>query len=85
VDDVVLVNTRGEATETTIANLAVRVDGRWVTPPRDAGLLGGTYREVLVREGRLEERSVPVDALRSAEAIALVSSVRGWREAVLVP
>ncbi len=85
VDDVVLVNTRGEATETTIANLAVRVDGRWVTPPRDAGLLGGTYREVLVREGRLEERTVPVDALRSAEAIALVSSVRGWREAVLVP
>lgn len=84
-DDVVLVNTRGEATETTIANLAVRVGGRWVTPPRDAGLLGGTYREVLVREGHLEERSVPVDALRSAEAIALVSSVRGWREAVLVP
>ncbi len=48
VDDVVLVNTRGEVTETTIANLAVRLGGRWVTPPRAAGLLGGTYREVLV-------------------------------------
>jgi para-aminobenzoate synthetase / 4-amino-4-deoxychorismate lyase len=85
VEDVVLVNTRGEATETTIANLAVRMGGRWVTPPRDAGLLAGTYREVLVREGRLEERPVTIEELRSVEAIALVSSVRGWREAVLVP
>lgn len=85
VDDVVLVNTRGEATETTIANLAVRLGGGWVTPPRDAGLLGGTYREALVREGRLQERPVPIGTLRSAEAIALVSSVRGWREGVLVP
>ena len=33
-DDVVLVNTEGELTETTVANLAVRLDGRWWTPPR---------------------------------------------------
>ncbi|HEU4354862.1 MAG TPA: chorismate-binding protein [Actinomycetota bacterium] len=85
VDDVVLVNIRGEATETTIANLAIRLDAGWVTPPRDAGLLAGTYREALVREGRLREAPVPIGALRSAEAIALVSSVRGWRKAVLVP
>ena len=85
VEDVVLVNTRGEVTETTIANLAARIDGRWFTPPRDGGLLGGTYREVLVREGRLEERPITIEELRAAEAIALVSSVRGWREAVLVP
>jgi len=85
VEDVVLVNTRGEVTETTIANLAVRLGGRWFTPPRDAGLLGGTYREVLVREGGLEERPITIEELRAAEALALVSSVRGWREAVLVP
>jgi len=85
VEDVVLVNTRGEVTETTIANLAVRLEGRWVTPLRGSGLLAGTYREVLVREGRLEERPVRIEELRSAGGLALVSSVRGWREAVLVP
>ena len=85
VEDVVLVNTRGEVTETTIANLAVRLEGRWVTPLRGSGLLAGTYREVLVREGRLEERPVRIEELRSAGELALVSSVRGWREAVLVP
>jgi para-aminobenzoate synthetase/4-amino-4-deoxychorismate lyase len=84
VDDILLVNDRGEVTESTIANLAVRFDGVWVTPPVDAGLLPGTYRTVLLREGRLIERLVTVDELRSAGELALVSSVRGWRPAVLV-
>jgi para-aminobenzoate synthetase/4-amino-4-deoxychorismate lyase len=85
VDDVVLVNMDGEVTETTIANIAVRLEGTWVTPPREAGLLAGTYREVLLREGRLIERRMTVEEFRHAKEIALVSSVRGWREAVLVP
>ena len=82
-DDVILVNVRGEVTESTIANLAARIDGVWVTPPRGSGLLGGTYREVLLREGRLTEQPITVEELMAAEAIALVSSVRGWREGVL--
>ena len=84
VDDVLLVNDRGEVTESTIANLAVRLDGVWVTPPVDAGLLPGTYRNVLLREGRMTERPVTVDELRGAVELALVSSVRGWRPAALV-
>ncbi len=85
VEDVLLVNDRGQVTESTIANLAVRLEGEWVTPPIDAGLLPGTYRTVLVQEGRLTERPVSMDDLRGAEELALVSSVRGWRPAVLVP
>jgi para-aminobenzoate synthetase/4-amino-4-deoxychorismate lyase len=84
VDDVLLVNDRGEVTESTIANLAVRLDGVWVTPPVDAGLLPGTYRNVLLRDGRMTERPVTVDELRGAGELALVSSVRGWRPAALV-
>lgn len=85
VDDVVLVNTRGEVTESTIANLAVRLEGRWVTPPLDAGLLAGTYRSVLLREGSVTERPVRISELVAAEEVALVSSVRGWRPAEIVP
>ena len=33
----------------------------------------------------LEERPIAIETFRSAEAIALVSSVRGWRDAELVP
>jgi para-aminobenzoate synthetase/4-amino-4-deoxychorismate lyase len=85
VDDVILVNTQGEVTESTVANLAVRFDGVWVTPPVASGLLPGSYRAVLVREGALEERPVMVRELRAAQEVALLSSTRGWRAAVVVP
>jgi len=85
VDDVILRNDRGEVTESTIANLAVELDGVWVTPPIGSGLLPGTYRAVLLREGRLKERPLTVKDLKRATGIALVSSARGWRPATLVP
>jgi para-aminobenzoate synthetase/4-amino-4-deoxychorismate lyase len=47
-------------------------------------LLAGTYRAVLLREGRLRERTIRVEELDEAGGLALVSSVRGWRPAVLV-
>jgi para-aminobenzoate synthetase/4-amino-4-deoxychorismate lyase len=84
-EDVLLVNTDGRVTESTIANVAVRIGGEWWTPPIEDGLLPGTYREVLVRDGRLRERSLEVADVRRADAVALVSSVRGWREAVVLP
>ncbi|HEX6330576.1 MAG TPA: aminodeoxychorismate synthase component I [Actinomycetota bacterium] len=84
VDDVILVNSRGVVTESTIANLAVSIEGRWVTPPLDSGLLPGTYRAVLLREGTLVERPVAIEELLGAAEVALVSSTRGWRPAVVV-
>lgn len=84
VDDVILVNSRGMVTESTIANLAVSIEGRWVTPPLDSGLLPGTYRAVLLREGTLVERPVAIEELLGAAEVALVSSTRGWRPAVVV-
>jgi para-aminobenzoate synthetase / 4-amino-4-deoxychorismate lyase len=85
VDDVVLVNDRGEVTESTIANVAVRLGDAWFTPPLGSGLLAGTYRAVLLREGRLRERTIRMEELGDAGGLALVNSVRGWRPAVLVP
>ena len=78
-DDVLLVNDRGEVTESTIANVAVSLNGRWVTPPLDAGLLPGIGREVALEEGRLEEATIRVEELTRAEEIELVSDNRGHR------
>ena len=83
-DDVVLVNDRGEVTETTIANLAVRLDGRWWTPPTASGCLPGVERGRLLEIGTLHERVLCVADLHAADDIALVSSLRGWRPAALV-
>lgn len=83
-DDVVLVNEHGQVTETTIANLVVRLDGTWFTPPVQCGCLPGVERGRLVREGRLTERVLTVADLRANQGLALVSSLRGWRRASLV-
>jgi para-aminobenzoate synthetase / 4-amino-4-deoxychorismate lyase len=82
-DDVLLVNDRGEVTESTIANVAVLIDGRWWTPPLDCGLLPGIGREVAIEEGRLAERRIRTEEVRSGAELALVSDTRGWRRAVL--
>ena len=82
-DDVVLVGPGDEVTETTIANLAVKLGGRWWTPPLEAGLLPGCERAALLDEGALAERRISVDDLQRAEEVAVLSSVRPWRRAVL--
>ena len=83
VDDTLLVNTRGQITETSVANVAVKLDGRWWTPPLDAGLLPGTERAALLADGTLLERPIDVDEASGAAELAVISSVRGWRRAAL--
>jgi para-aminobenzoate synthetase/4-amino-4-deoxychorismate lyase len=83
IDDVVLWNEHREVTESTIASLAVHLDGRWWTPPLAAGLLPGVERGRLIDLGVLRERDITIDELLHADGVALVNSLRGWREASL--
>jgi para-aminobenzoate synthetase / 4-amino-4-deoxychorismate lyase len=82
--DVIMVNKLGDVTESAVANLAVRLDGRWWTPPVDCGLLAGIGRAQAMAEGRLEERRIRVGELAGAQELALVSDLRGWRSARLI-
>ncbi|HWF33751.1 MAG TPA: chorismate-binding protein, partial [Solirubrobacteraceae bacterium] len=83
VDDVLLWNEHGQVTESTTANLAVRLEGRWWTPSLASGLLPGVERGRLLELGVLREREIAVEELADAEEIALVNSLRGWRPAQL--
>jgi para-aminobenzoate synthetase/4-amino-4-deoxychorismate lyase len=83
VDDVILVNEREEVTEGTIANLVAELDGEMLTPPLECGLLPGTMRAHLLREGRIREGLVRVGDLPRCTGLWLVNSVRGWRRATL--
>ncbi|WP_218974743.1 chorismate-binding protein [Streptomyces sp. NP160] len=82
-DEVVWTNERGEVCEASTANLAVRLDGRWWTPPVECGLLPGVLRERLLDSGQLELRVLHPDDLRRADGLAVLSSLRGWRPARL--
>lgn len=82
-DDVVLVNERGECTEVTIANLAVRCGSTWLTPPLSSGCLPGVERAKLLEDGALEEAVLRPEVLESADELAVFNSLRGWQRATL--
>jgi para-aminobenzoate synthetase/4-amino-4-deoxychorismate lyase len=82
-DDVLLLNERGEVTESTIANLVIEHDGRKLTPARACGLLAGVFREELLARGEIVEAVVTPDDVRRASNLWLINSVRGWLPAAL--
>ena len=77
-DDVLLWNTDGQVTESTIANLVVRFGDSLHTPPVEAGLLPGTMRAELLQTGRIVEREIRLEQLAQADEVFLINSVRGW-------
>ena len=82
--DTVLWNAEGEFTECTRGNVAMLIDGRWVTPPLACGLLPGVGRALALREGRVSEAVVRVEALPSVRGWAFLNSLRGWIGAEMV-
>ncbi|MBV8380266.1 MAG: bifunctional anthranilate synthase component I family protein/class IV aminotransferase, partial [Paucibacter sp.] len=82
--DVILWNEAGELTECSFGNLALRLDGRWLTPRLGAGLLPGVMREQLLREGRIHEARLTREDLARAEGLAFFNSLRGWLDAILL-
>jgi para-aminobenzoate synthetase / 4-amino-4-deoxychorismate lyase len=84
-DDVVFWNERGEITESSNANVVIRHNGKYWTPPIDSGLLPGTFRAELLSRGEIEERIIYKDELREAESVFLINSVRRWMPASLLP
>jgi para-aminobenzoate synthetase/4-amino-4-deoxychorismate lyase len=78
--DVLLFNARGEVTESTVANVAVEIDGGFFTPPVACGLLPGTCRAWLLATGVLRERAIAVSDLPRARRVCLFNAVRGLHE-----
>ena len=74
-DDVVLVNTEGELTETTIANLAVGLGRPWWTPPRSARAAARLERAALLEDGTLAGAARSGGRPDGADGLAVLSSV----------
>ncbi|MDF7808094.1 aminodeoxychorismate synthase component I [Pontiellaceae bacterium B12219] len=82
-DDVILWNEKGEVTESCFGNVVVRTGDKKITPPISCGLLGGTFREYLLKSGEIEEGIIPIGDLKAADEVFLVNSVRTWQKSIL--
>jgi len=76
-NDVILVNERGEITETTIANIAVLREDRWITPAISCGLLPGVMRAELLARGEIAEGVVLANELVAGETVHCFNALRG--------
>jgi para-aminobenzoate synthetase/4-amino-4-deoxychorismate lyase len=83
-DDLIFWNERDEVTESSIANIVLESGGIGWTPPRESGLLAGTFRDELLEQGRIRERVINKEELRTADTFFLVNSVRKWIAVQLV-
>ena len=80
-DEAILVDGEGRVTEASAANVFVRLQGIWVTPPLNGEILSGITRKTLLRLCRqeglgIEERVLRPAELLQAQEIFLCASVR---------
>lgn len=76
-DDVLIVK-NGWLCDTTIANIALRIEGAWLTP--DLPLLKGTTRARLIDEGALTPASLKPSDIEKATKIAIMNAMIGFVE-----
>ena len=83
--DTLFFNERGELTEGGRSNVFVRVDGRWLTPPLDCGVLPGVMRAVLLDDPAFNasEAVVTRAMLERADDIVVCNALRGTVKATL--
>jgi len=76
--DVIFFNERDELAEGAITNIFLRKNGIWYTPPIEAGILNGVYRDYFITVKRkAKEKILYRNDLTEADEILLTNSVRG--------
>jgi 4-amino-4-deoxychorismate lyase len=71
-DEIIIVK-NNLITDTSIANIAIFYENRWLTPKTP--LLLGTTRKRYLDNGRLEEKEISVEMLHKANKIALLNAM----------
>lgn len=76
-DDVLIVQ-HGWLRDTSIANVALYIGGRWLTP--NTPLLEGTTRKRLIETGTIFPADLHVNDLKRADKIAVMNAMTGLVE-----
>jgi branched-chain amino acid aminotransferase len=80
--EALFLNEKNQVAECTTSNIFLTSGGKLLTPPRDAGILEGTVRNLVMRLARrngitVKELPLPIERLFHAEEIFLTNSLFG--------
>ena len=75
-DEALLLNLDGDIAECSGSNFFLVIAGRALTPPLSAGVLPGTVRNWLVHKGHVEQQSLTLADLQSADEAFVTSATR---------
>lgn len=76
-DDAIWTSADGYVLEAPTSTVVALVDGRFVTPPVETGILPGTTLRACQRFADIVAEATSTDQLAAAQEVALLSSVRG--------
>lgn len=76
-DDIIIIKD-GLLSDTSIANIAIFYENRWLTPTKP--LLEGTTRARLIKHGQIIEKDISVQMLKKCEKFALMNAMIGFDE-----
>lgn len=75
-DDAIVFNKENQITETAVANIALYLDGQWITPPITAGVLPGVMRAIAVERAGVKVANIHISEVPKIEAAALLNSLK---------
>ncbi|MFW6129759.1 MAG: aminodeoxychorismate synthase component I [Atribacterota bacterium] len=81
--DVIFFNKYNQLTEGAVTSIYIEKNGIKYTPKINCGLLNGTIRKKLIKEGKVEEKVLYLRDLKEAENIYISNSIIGFRKAQL--
>jgi len=76
-DDLVVSDQDGFLVEATASNLLMLLDQQWVTPALSNAGVAGVMRQLLLEQGWVVERPVPVAALEQVQSLGLCNALMG--------
>ena len=79
--DAIMLNHPGHVTEGTTSNIWIVENGKYITPPLEAGLLDGITRQTLLKMGKdlglsMIEENISAQRLKSADEVFLTSTTK---------
>jgi len=81
--DALILNERGNITETSSANFYCLREGTLITPPAEEGLLPGITRRVLLEKGKAVEGLVSLEDLKRCEKFFISNALLGLKKVKL--